>query len=71
MLWELGNLSNNVFERFTSTRNGLFTLFGSDFEQILGQIVSLRVKTLSNTNLVQRQDILKEKKAHFWLTRVA
>ena len=71
MLGEFGNLSNNVSERCTSTRNGLFTLFGSDFEQILGQIVFLRVKTLSNTNLVQHQDILKEKKAHFWLTCVA
>ena len=47
MLGELGSLSNNIFEQRMSTGNGLFTLFGSDFEQILGQIVSLRVKTLN------------------------
>ena len=41
-----------------------------DFEQILGQIVSLRVKTLSNTNLVVPRHI-KKKKANFWLTSVA
>ena len=41
-----------VFEQRTSTGSGLSALFGSDSEQILGQIVSLRVKTLSNTNLV-------------------
>ena len=41
-----------------------------DFEQILRQIVSLRVKTLSNTNLVVPRHI-KKKKANFWLTSVA
>ena len=45
-------LNNDVFEQRTSTVSGLFALFGSDSEQILGKIVSLRVKTLSNTNLV-------------------
>ena len=45
-------LNNDVFEQRTSTGSGLFALFGSDSEQILGKIVSLRVKTLSNTNLV-------------------
>ena len=32
----IGSLSNNVFER-KSTGNGLFTLFGRDFKQILGE----------------------------------
>ena len=44
-----------------STGNGLFTLFGSDFEQILEQIDSLRVKTLSNTNLVASRHIKRDK----------
>ena len=48
----IGSLNKDVFERRMSTGNWLFELFGSDFEQILGQIVSLTVKTLSNTNLV-------------------
>ena len=29
--------------------SGLFALLGSDFEQIFGQIVSVRVKTRSST----------------------
>ena len=61
MLGELGSLSNNIFEQRMSTGNGLFTLFGSDFEQILGQIASLRVKTLSNTNLVASRHIKRDK----------
>ena len=63
-------LSNDVFERCTSTGSGLFALLSRDFEQIWGQIVSLRVKTLSNTNLVVPRHI-KKKKAYFWLTSVA
>ena len=55
------SLSNDVFERRTSTGSGLFALLGSVFEQILGQIVSLRVKTLSNTNLVASRHINAEK----------
>ena len=39
----------------------LFALLGSVFEQILGQIFSLRVKTLSNTNLVASRHIKGEK----------
>ena len=50
-----------VFERCMSTGNGLFALFGSDFEQILEQSDSLRVKTLSNTNLVTLRHIKGEK----------
>ena len=62
--------NNDVFERRTSTGSGLFALLSRDFEQIWGQIVSLRVKTLSNTNLVVPRHI-KKKKANFWLTSVA
>ena len=48
----IGNLSEDIFERHLSTRSGLFVPFGRDLEQNLGQIVSLRVKTLYNPNLV-------------------
>ena len=55
------SLRSDVFERRTLTGSGLFAHLSCDFEQTFGQIVSIRVKTLSNTNLV-RQGILKEKK---------
>ena len=48
----IGNLSKDIFERHMSTGSGLFVPFGHDLEQILGQIVSIRVKTLNNPNLV-------------------
>ena len=38
------------------------------FEQTFGQIVSIRVQTLSHTNL-RRQDILKEKKSLTWVAQ--
>ena len=41
----------------------LFALFNRDFEQILGQNLSLRVKTLSNTNLVAQRYIKREKRS--------
>ena len=47
-----------------STGSGLFLPFGGDLEQILGQIVSLRVKTLSNINLVASRHIKREKSSH-------
>ena len=47
-----GSLSSDVFERRTSTGNGRFALLSRDFEQIFGQIVSLRIKTLDNINTV-------------------
>ena len=56
-----GSLSNNVVERRTSTGSGLFALLSSDFEQFLGQIVSISVKTLSHTNLVASMYIKGEK----------
>ena len=57
----IGSLNKDVFERRMSTGSWLFELFGSDFEQILGQIVSLTVKTLSNTNLVASRYFKREK----------
>ena len=48
----LGSLSNKIFEWHRSTASDLFALSGCGFEQILGQIFSIRVKTLSNTNLI-------------------
>ena len=45
LVFLLGSLSSDVFEPRTSTGSGLF-------EQIFDQIVSKRVKTLSNTHLV-------------------
>ena len=48
----IGSLSSDVFERRTSTGNGRFALLSRDFEQIFGQIVSVRIKTLGNINTV-------------------
>ena len=45
------NLSIDVFERRTSAGGGLFSFLDGDFAQIFGQIVSITVKTLRNTNL--------------------
>ena len=53
---------HEVFERRTSTASGLFLkLFVRDFEQILGQIDSIRIKALSNTNLAAPRHIKREK----------
>ena len=57
----LGSLSNDFFERHTSNGCGLFGLLVRDFEQIIGQIVSIRVKTLSNTNLVACRHIKRKR----------
>ena len=45
------NLSRDVFERRTSTGSGLFSFLDSGFAYLLGQLVSIIVKTLRNTNL--------------------
>ena len=42
------SLSSDVFERRTSTGSELFSLLSRDFDQIFGQIVSIRIKTLDN-----------------------
>ena len=57
----IGSLSSDVFERRTSTGSGRFALLSRDFEQILGQIVSIRIKTLGNTNMVASRLIKRGK----------
>ena len=47
----LRSLSGDVFERGTGTGSGLFAHLSCDFQQTFGQIVSIRVKTHSHTNL--------------------
>ena len=56
----LGSLSNDVFERRTLTGSGLFELFGRDFQQILRQIVSTGVNSLS-IQIWRHQGLLKDK----------
>ena len=46
---------------FLSDGSGLFVPFDRNMEQILGQIVSIKVKTLSNKNLVASWHIKREK----------
>ena len=46
------SLTKDDFELRNSTGSGLFELFSRDFKQILGQIVCIRVKTLSNRKLM-------------------
>ena len=54
----LGSLSNDIFEQRTSTGSvDIFALLSRAFEQVFGLIVSIRVKTLSNTNLVASRHI--------------
>ena len=55
-----GRLSKDVFERRPSTGSGRFAFLCSDHAQIFGQIVSIRVKTLGNTNLVASRHIKGE-----------
>ena len=50
----IGSLSNNVFERRTSTGSGLFSFFDGGFAQIFSQIASITVKKLRNTNFISR-----------------
>ena len=57
----VGSLNSDVFERRTSTGSRLFALLSCDFEQTFGQIVSIIVETLSNTNLVAPKNIKREK----------
>ena len=52
-------ISNDVCEQRKSNGSGLFAIH--DFEQIFGQIVSVRVKSLSNTDLVSSRHIKREK----------
>ena len=57
----LGSLSSDVFERRTSTGNGRFALLSRDFEQIFGQIVSVRIKTLGKINTIASRLIKRGK----------
>ena len=50
-----------MFDPRTSTGSGLFALLSRDLEKNFGQIVSLGVKTLSNTNLVAFRHIKGQK----------
>ena len=43
---------NQLYFADTSTGSGLFALLSRQFEQIFGQILSIRVKLRSNTILV-------------------
>ena len=54
-------LSNDVFERRTSTGSCPFSFLGDGFAQIFSQIVSIRVKKLSNTNYITSRHITREK----------
>ena len=56
-----GSLTSEVFKRRKSTGSELFAVLSLDFEHIFGQIVSIRVKTLSNTNLVASWHIIRQK----------
>ena len=57
----IGSLSNDVYERRMSTGSGPFSSLDDGFAQIFNQIVSIRVKKLSNTNFISSRDIKREK----------
>ena len=57
----IGSLSNDVFERRTSTGSCPFSFLRDGFAQIFSQIVSIRVKKLSNTNYIASRHITREK----------
>ena len=50
-----------VYERRTSTGSGPFSSLDDGFAQIFNQIVSIRVKKLSNTNFISSRHIKREK----------
>ena len=55
------SLSSDVFEPWTSTESWRFSLLSHDSERFFGKVVSIGVKTLSNTNLVALGYIKREK----------
>ena len=59
-LLTIGSLSNNVFERHTSTGSGLFSFFDGGFAQILSQIASITVKKLRSTNFISSRHVKRE-----------
>ena len=56
----LGSLSNNVFERRTSTGSGFFSFFDGGFAQIFSQIASITVKKLRNSNFISLRHVKRE-----------
>ena len=56
----IGSLSNNVFERRTSTGSGLFSFFDGGFAQIFSQIASITLKKLRNTNFISSRHVKRE-----------
>ena len=56
----LGSLSKDVFEQQMSTGSGLFAILGSNVDQIFRQIISMREKTLTNTNLVSSRHMKRK-----------
>ena len=56
----IGSLSNNVFERRTSTGSGLFSFFDGGFAQSFCQIASITVKKLRNTNFISSRHVKRE-----------
>jgi len=57
----IGSLSKGDFERRTSTGSVLFTFLNGGFAQIFSQIVSIRVKKVSNTNFISSGHVKREK----------
>ena len=57
----MGSLSKHGFEQHISTGSVFFSFLGSCYVQMSGQIVSARVKRLSNTYMVVSRHIYKEK----------
>ena len=62
-------ISSDVLERRMLNGSRLFALLSRGFEQNFRQIVSMRMTTLGNTNMVASR-LIKRKKAHFRLTCV-
>ena len=58
---KIGSLNSDLFERRMSSGSGLFALLSRYFEQSFGQIVSIRIKILGNTNVVASRLIEREK----------
>ena len=67
----ISSLRKDIFERLTSSLSGLVACLGSGFAQVFRQIVSIRVKTLSHTNLVALIRHIKMKEASQRFMRVA
>ena len=57
----IGSLSSDVLERRMLNGSGRFALLSPGFEQMFGQIVSIRMKTIGNTNMVASRLIKREK----------